>query len=83
MNGIEFHRTETYFTVAHYHLLPIALFTLLVAAIVIVPYWKIFGKAGFPRVLGLLMIVPFVNLILLYVLAFSKWKIVPARTLTD
>jgi hypothetical protein len=46
--------------------------------IVIIPYWMIFKKAGFPAFLGILMVVPLVNLVLLYVLAFSQWKVVPA-----
>jgi hypothetical protein len=79
MNGYDFHLTETSFTVAHYHVIPIVLLTLFLALIVIVPYWKIFGKAGLPRIFGLLMIVPLINLILLYVLAFSQWKIAPSQ----
>lgn len=47
-------------------------------AIVIVPMWQIFKKAGFTPALSLLMIIPLVNLIMLYVLAFSRWKVVPA-----
>jgi hypothetical protein len=43
------------------------------AALVIVPFWFIFGKAGFPRWLSLLMIVPIANIVMLYVLAFSTW----------
>ena len=46
---------------------------LLVAVVVVLPFWKIFAKAGFSGWLGLLMIVPMVNLIALYVLAFSDW----------
>lgn len=46
--------------------------------IVVVPYWMIFKKAGFPPVLGILMVVPLVNIALLYVLAFSQWKVVPS-----
>lgn len=42
----------------------------------IVPFWKIFGKAGFPRLLSLLMILPFVNILLLFYVAFARW---PAR----
>jgi len=45
--------------------------------VVIVPYWMIFKKAGFPAFLGILMVVPLVNLVLLYVLAFSQWKVAP------
>ena len=48
--------------------------TMLLGAVVIVlPFWKIFAKAWFSGWLGLLMIVPMVNLIALYVLAFSDW----------
>ena len=50
--------------------------TMLLGAVVIVlPFWKIFAKAGFSGWLGLLMIIPMVNLIALYVLAFSDWPI--------
>jgi len=42
--------------------------------VLIVPYWKIFSKAGFPGLLALLMVVPLVNLIVLYYVAFSKWR---------
>ena len=73
----EVNSTDIYIYGAHYPLLPVALSALVVALIVIIPYWKIFGKAGFPRVLGILMIIPLVNLILLYVLAFSQWRVPP------
>ncbi len=43
------------------------------AALLIVPFWFIFGKAGYSRWLSLLMLVPVVNLVLLYYLAFSDW----------
>ena len=39
----------------------------------LVPYWRIFGKAGFPPALSLLMIVPLVNLVMIYYLAFAEW----------
>lgn len=41
----------------------------------VLPFWQIFKKAGFPAPLSLLMIVPFVSLILLYVLAFADWPV--------
>lgn len=48
-------------------------------AIVMVPCWLILKKAGFSPWLALLCIVPtFGALILLYVLAFADWKVVPA-----
>ena len=43
------------------------------AVIVLIPYWRIFGKAGFQSALGLLMVIPVVNVIMLYYLAFSDW----------
>jgi hypothetical protein len=49
-------------------------FILIGSIIVIIPYWMIFKKAGFPSWLGILMVLPLVNLVLLYVLAFSTWK---------
>jgi hypothetical protein len=42
--------------------------------VLLVPYWKIFSKAGFSGWMALLMILPLVNLIVLYVVAFSEWK---------
>lgn len=42
--------------------------------VVVIPYWRIFSKAGFSGWLSLLILVPFVNLIILYVIAFSEWK---------
>jgi hypothetical protein len=47
--------------------------------IFVIPYWRIFSKAGFAGALSLLMIVPLVNLIVLYVVAFSEWKIKPGK----
>lgn len=49
------------------------LMMLVFAALIIVPFWFIFKKAGYPQWLSLLMVVPFVNLAMLYFLAFSDW----------
>lgn len=43
------------------------------------PFRVIFKKAGFQPVLSILMLVPLVNLLLLYVVAFSEWKPGPAQ----
>jgi hypothetical protein len=51
-------------------------------AILIVPFWFICKKAGFSPWLSLLNIVPLGNLVLLYVLAFAEWKVVPAPQAT-
>lgn len=56
------------------------LILLLWAAVIILPFWKIFSKAGFSGWLSLLLLVPVVNLIVLYVIAFARW---PARRFPD
>lgn len=51
-----------------------SLWMLLVGVIVVVPFWKICTKAGFPGVLSLLVLIPLVNVVFLYVLAFADWR---------
>ena len=46
---------------------------LVMAALVIVPFWSIFAKTGHSKWLSLLMAEPLVNVLLLYFLAFSDW----------
>ncbi len=41
----------------------------------LVPWWKIFSKAGYAGALGLLMCVPIINIVMLLFLAFSDWPI--------
>jgi hypothetical protein len=52
---------------------------LLLAAIVVAPFWVIFKKAGFQPFLSVLTLIPPVNLALLYFVAFSEWKTGPAQ----
>jgi hypothetical protein len=56
-------------------ILPFAIFFF--AGVMIVPYWVIFKKAGFTPWLAFLMVVPLVNLVVLYVVAFSDWQRMP------
>jgi hypothetical protein len=49
--------------------------------IYIIPFWMIFKKAGFSPWMALLLFIPLANIIILYVLAFSQWKVVPAPQL--
>lgn len=49
------------------------LILIIMVALVIVPFWRIFSKAGFPGALSVLMLVPFVNLIMIFFLAFADW----------
>lgn len=46
---------------------------LVMGATLIVPFWRIFSKAGFSGALSLLMLIPLVNLIMIFVLAFASW----------
>jgi hypothetical protein len=51
---------------------------LVVVVILIIPLWFICKKAGFTPWLSLLCIIPSLGtLVLLYVLAFAQWKVVP------
>jgi uncharacterized membrane protein len=55
---------------------PELLAILVVAAVIFVlPFYKIFSKAGYPGILGLTMIVPLLNVIMLLFLAFSEWPV--------
>jgi hypothetical protein len=60
-------------------IVPIMLvFYLIVIAILMIPCWIILKKAGFSPWLALLCIVPSLGtLVLLYVLAFAQWKVMP------
>ena len=48
-------------------------------AIILVPFWFICKKAGFSPWLSLLNIIPLGNLVLIYILAFGEWKVVPVH----
>lgn len=56
----------------------IPLLILVGLAIILIPFWFICKKAGFSPWLTLLNIIPMGNLILIYILAFAEWKVVPA-----
>ena len=58
------------------------LFFLIGIVIYIIPFWMIFKKAGFTPWLALLLFIPLANIIILYVLAFSQWKVAPLAQLT-
>ena len=46
-------------------------------------WWRIFKKAGYSGALGLLMLVPIGNLIMLCILAFSQWPILKSSNLPE
>jgi len=52
------------------------LFTVLIAVVIkVLIFCKIFSKAGYSWVLGLLILVPVVNIIMAFFLAFADWPI--------
>jgi hypothetical protein len=57
--------------------IPLILFGLVASVVLVIPYWFIFKKAGFSPWLAILMFVPLANIIILYVVAFSQWKVTP------
>ena len=52
---------------------------LLLAAIVVVPFWVILERLGTHPALSILMLVPLANLVTLYLVAFSKPNSGPAH----
>jgi hypothetical protein len=51
----------------------VTLIAAVTALIVVMPFWKICGKAGFPPALSLLMLVPLAQVILPFYIAFADW----------
>ncbi|MDI9245126.1 hypothetical protein [Marinobacter sp. CHS3-4] len=49
------------------------LWMLVIAVLMVIPAWRICQRVGYPGVMGLLILVPLLNLGLLYFLAFSDW----------
>ncbi|MDX1705382.1 hypothetical protein [Pseudidiomarina sp.] len=47
---------------------------LLFGILLVVPFWRICQRIGYPGPLGLLALVPIANIILLYFIAFSPWR---------
>ncbi len=55
----------------------LACLVFIVAFIVLIAiiWWQIFKKAGYHPAMGLLMIVPIVNIVMIFILAFARWPI--------
>ena len=54
--------------------LPELFFVFAFVFVAIVPFWKIFSRLGFSGALSLLMVVPLVNVIVLFYVAFTDPK---------
>ncbi len=59
----------------------IAVAGIICVAVILIPFWFICKKAGFSPWLTLLNLLPGGGLVLIYVLAFAEWKVVPAQIL--
>lgn len=46
---------------------------LIFAVIAVVPFWRICNRVGHPPALSLLVVLPLINLIFIYYLAFGDW----------
>lgn len=55
--------------------LPEFIIMAIIGAVIVLPNWKIFSKAGFSGWWSLLMIVPVINILLEYYLAFAEWPV--------
>jgi hypothetical protein len=42
---------------------------------VILPFWKIFQKAGFPGIMSLTLFVPLLNIIVIFWFAYTEWPV--------
>lgn len=63
-----------------YNIGPGGLFMFLVyAAIIVVPFFQLWKRTGHNGWIALLMVIPLVNVVMLYVLAFKEWPALPGR----
>jgi hypothetical protein len=46
---------------------------LILLAVLVVPYWKLWSRTGHSGVWALMMLIPLANIISLWVLAFKQW----------
>ncbi|MGD0902261.1 MAG: hypothetical protein ABR924_04885 [Terracidiphilus sp.] len=51
------------------------LFLMSVGLLFIAPFWQIFKKAGYIPLVSLVMIVPYLNVLAFFWLAFSDWPV--------
>lgn len=49
------------------------LWMLVVAVLVVIPAWRICQRTGYPGWLGVLVLIPIVNLLFFYFIAFATW----------
>lgn len=58
----------------------LVVFTVLAFPFLVVPFWKIFSKAGYPGIMGVVMLIPLLNVVMLFFLGFSDWPVLRELT---
>ena len=56
-----------------------AIVVVILLALLVIPYWKLWERTGHSGAWGLLMLVPLANIISLWVLAFKDWPALRGR----
>lgn len=58
-------------------LMPIAIIAIVgvLSLLLMIPWFFIYKKAGFHPAMGCLMFIPIVNLVMMFILAFTEWPI--------
>ncbi|MDX1801033.1 MAG: hypothetical protein R3303_08910 [Marinobacter sp.] len=51
------------------------LWILVIAVVMVIPAWRICQRIGYPGVMGILILIPVLNLALLYFIAFADWPV--------
>ena len=57
------------------------LILLIISVVFIVPIANILGRAGWSRWISILWLIPFVNVVMLWVFAYAPWPALPTKSL--
>ena len=58
----------------------LVVFTVLALPFLVVPFWKFFSTAGYPGIMGIVMLIPLLNVVMLFFLGFSDWPVLRELT---
>ncbi|WP_461306195.1 DUF805 domain-containing protein [Albidovulum sp.] len=56
-----------------------SLMLIVYAVLIVVPFFQLWKRTGHSGWIALLMVIPVINLVMLYVLAFKDWPALPRR----
>jgi hypothetical protein len=59
------------------------LWMLVLASVVVIPVWRICQRAGYPGWIGILILIPVINIFFLYFMAFTDWPALMNRNQDD